>query len=68
MGGRDVLEGAEGGVSERGGGRVGWDTLPPTVPTEGEPRILKLPSSWHRRRRSKILAFSLKHWKGRRGG
>ena len=30
--------------------------------------ILKLKSSWHRRRRSKILAVSLKHWKGRTGG
>ena len=38
------------------------------VPAEGGPKILKLESPWHRRRRSKILAVSLKHWKGRRGG
>ena len=60
--GRDVLEG--------GGG--GWDPPyslgPPMVPTEGGPRVLKRKSSWHRRRRSKILAVSLKHWKGRKGG
>ena len=41
---------------------------PPVVPAEGGPNILKPQSSWHRRRRSKILAVSLKHWKGRRGG
>ena len=29
---------------------------------------MRLKSSWHRRRRSKILAVSLKHWKGTRGG
>ena len=40
---------------------------PPVVPTEGRPKILKLQSSWHRRRRSKMLAVSLKHRKGRRG-
>ena len=33
------------------------------VPAKGGPKF-----SWHRRRRSKILAVSLKHWKGRRGG
>ena len=39
------------------------------VPAEGGPKVLKLKSSWHRRRRSKILAASLKHWKRRsRGG
>ena len=38
------------------------------VPAEGEPKILKLKSSWHRRPRSQVLAVSLKHWKGRRGG
>ena len=37
------------------------------VPAEGRPKNLKLKSSWHRRRRSKILAVSLEHWKGRRG-
>ena len=30
--------------------------------------FFKPKSSWHRRHRSKILAFSLKHWKGRKGG
>ena len=35
------------------------------VPAEGGQKILKLKSSW---RRSKILAASLKHWKGRWGG
>ena len=38
------------------------------VPAKGGPKILKLKSSWHRRRRSKILAVSLKHWKGKTGG
>ena len=38
------------------------------VPAEGGLKILKLRSSWHRRRRSKILDVSLEHWKGRRGG
>ena len=33
-----------------------------------EANILKLKSSWRRRGRSRILAASLKHWKGRRGG
>ena len=37
----------------------------PMVPAEGGPKILKLKSSWHR---SKILAVSLQHWKGRGGG
>ena len=36
--------------------------------TPGGPKILKLESSWHKRRRSKILAVRPKHWKGRRGG
>ena len=35
------------------------------VPTEGGPENFILQSSWHR---SKILAVSRKHWKGRRGG
>ena len=74
---RDVLEGGGEGVGgqyalERGGGGVGWDPPssqgPPMVPAEGRPKILKLKSCWHRRRRSKILAVSLKHWKGRGGG
>ena len=55
-------EGAEGG--ERGGGSF---LGPAMVPAEGGPNILKLKSSWHRSRRSKILAVSLKHWKGRGG-
>ena len=38
------------------------------VPAEGGPKVLKPKSSWHRRRGSKILAVSLKHWKGRRRG
>ena len=37
------------------------------VSAEGGPKIFKPKSSWHRRRRSKILAVSLKHWKGRGG-
>ena len=41
---------------------------PPMFPAEGGPKILKLKPSWHQRRRSKNLAVSLKHWKGRRGG
>ena len=36
------------------------------VPAEGGPKLLKLKSSW-RLRRSKILAVSLRHWKGRGG-
>ena len=38
------------------------------VPAEGGPKFLELKSSWHRMRRSKFLAVSLTHWKGRRGG
>ena len=57
----------------RRGGRGVWlgppsSQGPPVVPAEGGPKIVKLKSSWHRRRRSKILAVSLKHWKGRREG
>ena len=56
-----------------GGSEGGWKGFalgppssqgPPVVPAEGGPNILKLQSSWHRRRRSKMLAVSLKHWKG----
>ena len=70
--GRDVLEGGKGaGVKGRGGG-FGWDPPPPRVPLWSPPKagrkILKLTSSWHRRHRSRILAVSLKHWKGRKGG
>ena len=57
---RDVLEGGRG---------FGWDPPssqgPPVVPAEGGPKLLRLQSSWHRRRRRKILAVSLTHWKGR---
>ena len=35
------------------------------VPAEGGPNFFKLKSSWRRR---KILAVSLKHWKGRMAG
>ena len=41
---------------------------PCMVPAKGGPKSVKLKSSWHPRRRSKTLAVSLKHWKGRRGG
>ena len=61
-------EGGRQGCIRRGGG-VGWDPPSsqgkPMVPAEGGPKILKLQCSWHR---SKILAVSLKHWKGRSGG
>ena len=62
---RDVLEGGGTGV---------WLGPPPPPrvplwsPAEGGPKNSKRKSSWHRRRRSKILAVSCKHWKGRRGG
>ena len=53
-------------------GGFGWDPPPPRVPLQSPPKawpeILKLKPSWRQRRRSKILAVSLKHWKGRRGG
>ena len=62
---RDVLEGGGGG-----GGWLGPSSSlgPPMVPAEGRPKIFKLKSSWGRRRRSKILALRLQHWKGRGGG
>ena len=59
---------------KRGGGGGVWRTPPtssqgpPMVPAEGGPKILKLESSWHRRRCSKILTVSPKHWKRRRRG
>ena len=34
------------------------------VPAKGGLKDLKRKSSWHQRRRSKILAVSLTHWKG----
>ena len=57
----------------KGGGRGLWlgppsSYGPPMVPAKGGPKLLKHKSSWHRRRLSKILAVSLKHWKGRTGG
>ena len=56
-------------VHRRGGGGVGWDPLRyPYGPCRRRAKNVKLKSSWHRRRRSKILAVSLKHGKGRRGG
>ena len=69
-GSRDVLEGGVGGGEWRGGregGLAGTPSSqgPPVVPSR---RILKRKSSWHRRRRSKILAVSLQHWKGGKGG
>ena len=53
-----------------GGGGGGWDPPssqgPPMVPAKGDHRgPFKLNSSWQR---SKILAVSLKYWKGRKGG
>ena len=42
--------------------------LPLWSPPKAGRKFLKRKSSWHRRRRSKILAVSLKHWKGRMGG
>ena len=45
---------------------------PPRVPLwsplKAGRKFCKRESSWHRRHRSKILAVSLKHWKGRGGG
>ena len=35
------------------------------VPAEDRPKLLKLKSSWHRRRRSKLLAVNLKYWKAK---
>ena len=63
---RDVLErgvGGWGGVWLRHPPFLG----PPRVPAEGGPKKFKLKSSLRQRHRSKILAVSLKHWKGRRG-
>ena len=48
-----------------GAGCLGPPLLPGSLPG---PKIFKRKSSWHRRRRRKILAVSLKHWKGRTGG
>ena len=59
VGFRDVLEGG-------GGGLAGSPLL--LGSPYGPLKFLKLKSSWHRRRRSKILALSLKHWKGSGGG
>ena len=55
--------------ARRGGGLAGTPLLgSPAVPAEGGPKNFKLRCSWRRRRLSKILAVSLKHGKGRRGG
>ena len=55
-----------------GGGGVRQDPSssqgPPMVPAECGPKIMNFESSGHLRRRRKILAVSLKHWKGRREG
>ena len=66
-------KGGEGGLKGFGGGGGLAGTPPPPrvplwSPAEGGPKFLKLKSSWHRRRRSKNLAVSLKHYKRRRGG
>ena len=70
---RDVLErGGERRGGLKGEGALAGTPPPPRVPlwspAEGGPRILKLQSSWHRRRRGTILAVSLQHRKGRRRG
>ena len=58
------------GGGERGG--LAGTPPPPRVPhmvlAEGGPKLFKLQSSWRRRRCSKVLAVSLKHWQGRKGG
>ena len=63
--------GGDGGFGPRGGGGglAGTPLLPGSSygPRRRRPKICKPKSSWHRRRRSKILDVSLKHWKGRRG-
>ena len=53
--GKEVLEGGEGGGSESGGGEGGWLGHPsylgtPMVPAKGGPKIVKLKSSWRRRK------------------
>ena len=40
----------------------------PPVPLKAGRKFLKRKSSWHRRRRSKILAVSLKTLEGEEGG
>ena len=42
--------------------------VPRRSPSKAGYKILNRKSSWHRRGRSEMLAVSLKHWKGRRGG
>ena len=61
--GRSGLGGG-GNVGDMGGngGRLAGA---PVAPAEGGPKIVKPKSSWHR---SKTVAVSLKHWKGRSGG
>ena len=71
-----IRKGGEGGEGGSEGGREGGGfgrTLPPPMgllwsPPKAGRKFLKLQSSWHRKRRSKILAVSLKHYKRRREG
>ena len=70
MGGWMGVGGGKGCIG-RGGSEGGVWLGPPLL--RGSPygprrNVLKRKSSWHRRRRSKILDVSLKHWKGRRRG
>ena len=64
--------GGWGGMYQKWGRGVGWEPPPPRVPLWSPPKagrkLLKLKSSWHRKRPSKFLGVSLKHWKGRKGG
>ena len=62
------MVGSEGGEGE--GGLAATPILlgSPYGPRRGRAKNFKLKSCWHRRRQSKILAVSLKHWKRRRGG
>ena len=55
-------------LRERRGGGGGVAGTPPPPYSPRRRWAENFESSWHRRRRSKILAVSLKHWKGRRGG
>ena len=51
---------------KKGGYKTPAPALDLTTSLRGD--FSELKSSWHRRRRSKNLAVSLKRWKGRRGG
>ena len=61
-----LADGGGGGCIRRGGLKGGGGSSYGPCRRRAE-IFFKLKSSWHRRR-SKILAVSLKHWKGRRGG